>query len=62
MKLKLIALMGGAFRHGGFLYDVGPLDPALKGGDCGVLSVRQNILAGGDTRGSGGGFFVDLEK
>jgi hypothetical protein len=38
-KLKLSALKGGAFRHGGFLYII-PLHPAMKGGDYGVLSVQ----------------------
>jgi hypothetical protein len=52
VKLKLSALKGGAFLHGGFLNIVPPvvgsnrLDPALKGRDCGVLSVQQNILGG----------------
>jgi hypothetical protein len=41
-ELKLSALKGRAFRHGGFLYIV-PLDPALEGGDCGVLSVQRRL-------------------
>jgi hypothetical protein len=45
MKVKLSALKGGAFRHGGLFYIV-PLDSALKGEDCGVLSGQQNIVIG----------------
>jgi hypothetical protein len=43
VKVKLLALKGGASREGISFYIV-PLDPALKGGACGALAGQRFFI------------------